>query len=344
LGSTSEGLPGSRSWTIAGNASVEPGTYIIRLSIDDNIGCFGYVDATIVVTQEDARTAYTGLACYSTGSSSSNSALVTFVASVQDITGSTGDPDYDECGGDIRNARVSFVNRDVPGNSSFSGCANLTPVLVDPNDPKTGIVSCTTTLAIPLSEQSASFTVGIVVSNYYTRNDSFDDVIVNVYKPGTGFIGGGGYVINLASAGVYGGTDGARSNFGFNAKAKTPKVFQGHINIIFRRLVDGLWRIYQIKSNAIDSLTIKTTSANTGTGQFLSKANLTDVTDPLNPISLGGNYQLHIIAIDNGEPGIWDKVGIALWNGSVLLFSSNWSGAPPKTMEQTLGGGNLQVR
>lgn len=344
LGSTYYGFPGWRSWTITGNASVEPATYVIRLSVIDNIDCSSYVDVTVVVTQEDARSAYTGLACYSTGSSSSNSAFVKFMASVQDITGSTGDPDYDEFGGDIRNARVSFVNRDAPGDSSFSGCANLTPILVDPNDPKTGIVSCTTTLAIPLNEQSASFTVGIVVSNYYTRNDSFDDVIVNLYKPGTGFIGGGGYLINTASAGAYGGTDGVRSNFGFNAKAKTPKVFQGHINIITRRLVDGLWRTYQIKSNAIDSLSIKTTSANTGTGQFLSKANLTDVTDPLNPVSLGGNYQLHIIAIDNGEPGSWDKVGITLWNGSVLLFSSNWSGAPPKTVEQSLGGGNLQVR
>jgi hypothetical protein len=30
-------------------------------------------------------------------------------------------------------------------------------------------------------------------------------------------------------------------------------------------------------------------------------------------------------------------------SGSTLVFSSNWSGAPPKTQEQPLGGGNLVV-
>jgi len=42
---------------------------------------------------------------------------------------------------------------------------------------------------------------------------------------------------------------------------------------------------------------------------------------------------------DNGEPGSTDSIGFTLWNGSTLVYSSNWNGA--RTIEQVLGGGNL---
>jgi hypothetical protein len=46
---------------------------------------------------------------------------------------------------------------------------------------------------------------------------------------------------------------------------------------------------------------------------------------------------------DNGEPGENDTIAITLWrkNGT-LLFSSNWTGV--ETLEQSVAGGNLQVR
>jgi hypothetical protein len=298
---------------------------------------------TLTITQEDARAVYTGLTSLSTPSSSSSSVTATLVATVQDITGSdlASDPDA----GDIRNARVSFVNRDAAGHPAFTGCQNLTPTLVNASDPKTGTVSCTTTLTISGTDPSATFQVGIVVNNYYTRNNSFDNFEINVYKPGTGFLGGGGYIVNSSSSGLYAGTAGARTNFGFNAKAKTSKVLQGHVNAIVRQQqAGGEWKVYQIKSNAIDSLTINKTGTSTGTGQFNSKANLTDITNPLNPITIAGNLLLQTTVNDAGEPGSGDKIAITLWNGSTLLFTSNWSGAPPKTIEQLLAGGNLQAR
>ncbi len=74
---------------------------------------------------------------------------------------------------------------------------------------------------------------------------------------------------------------------------------------------------------------------------FRSKANLTDVTDPLAPISLGGNLTLQVSMTDEGTPGSSDTIAVTLWDGNKLLFSSYWKGN--KTDEQVLGGGNLVV-
>ncbi len=44
---------------------------------------------------------------------------------------------------------------------------------------------------------------------------------------------------------------------------------------------------------------------------------------------------------DKGEPGSNDTIGITLWNGNTLVFSSEWTGA--KTLEKQIDGGNLVV-
>src|SRR5439155_24157730 len=74
---------------------------------------------------------------------------------------------------------------------------------------------------------------------------------------------------------------------------------------------------------------------------FACKGNLSDITNPLSPVSLGGGFQLNVSISDNGEPGSTDSIGWTLWNGSTLLYSSKWDGT--KTVEQGLGGGNLVV-
>jgi hypothetical protein len=78
-----------------------------------------------------------------------------------------------------------------------------------------------------------------------------------------------------------------------------------------------------------------------GLADFRSKANLIDVTDPNNPVTVGSNLSLRITITDKGEPGSSDSIGITLWNSNTLLFSSQWNGAT--TLEQLLGGGNLVV-
>jgi len=121
---------------------------------------------------------------------------------------------------------------------------------------------------------------------------------------------------------------------------KSGKNLQGNLNVILRRLEGGVWKIYQIKSNQTDSLAEILTSPTTGTASWSGKANLKELNNSLNPLSLGG-LAFQITITDNGEPGSADKIGFTLWNGSVLIYSSNWTN---KTNEQLLDGGNLQVR
>ena len=86
-----------------------------------------------------------------------------------------------------------------------------------------------------------------------------------------------------------------------------------------------------------------TTSPLVKAAVYTGTASLTDVTDPLHPIALGGNNTFQMELTDKGEPGRYDTIGFTVWNEwGGLLFSSRWNGT--RTVEQALGGGNLVVR
>ncbi|MFN4286154.1 MAG: HYR domain-containing protein [Lacibacter sp.] len=292
--------------------------------------------ATLVITQEDARVEYIGMESQATPSVSSSTATVQLTATVADITAITGDPAFDAFAGDIRNARVRFVNRD--NNSAISGW--LTPSLIN-GDTKVGVVNFAWPVNIGSSD-AQSFTVGIEVEGYYTRNDAEDNVVITVYKPIGDFVAGGGYIRVTNSAGSLAATGGTKMNFGLNVKFnKKGTNLQGGVNMIFRRNVNGTIRTYQIRSNSMTSLGVSGTT-NDRIAQFLSKANLTDVTNPLAPVSLGGNLDLRVSLRDRGEPGVNDEIGVTLMNNSgTLLFSSNWS--TTATVRTVLGGGNIYI-
>jgi hypothetical protein len=310
---------------------------------------FAPANGTLTITHEDARVDYNGLNFWSTSSSTNSVATVTFRATIQDITALPSDAAYDANAGDIRTATVTFVNRD---NGSTLCTASLS--LVNGSDTKTATAACNASVDIG-NANSASYTVGTIVGpspngpGNYTRNSSADNEVVTVSKLiSGGFITGGGYLINQASSGQYAGKAGLRSNFGFNVKTtKSGSNLQGAVNIIVR---GENARVYQIKSNAISSANATLASGdpkvNPGVALFLGKANLQDITNPLAPISLGGNLNLEMMLTDKGEPGNDDSIGFTLYNGSQLLFSSRWSGT--KTVEQQLnpgnGNGNVQVR
>jgi hypothetical protein len=118
------------------------------------------------------------------------------------------------------------------------------------------------------------------------------------------------------------------------------------MNIIFRRKEsDNILHTYQIKGTAMSNLSVKpVTSPNSttpSTATFNSKASIQDITNPLVPISCDGGT-LQVTLSDAGEPGKYDQIGIILYNkAGGVWFSSNWNGT--KTVNQTLGGGNLVV-
>ncbi len=339
---TASGVGTNCAWTVTGKALVAPGTYAVTVKVQDSSGAYGTTGFNIVVTPEDARVYYTGMTFVNTASATSGTATTTLSATVRDITAETSDAAYDPNAGDIRNATVTFVNRDA-ANAPVTGCVDLPVQLVNAADPKTGTVTCNWSANIG-NDDSDSFTIGIVVNNYYSRNASTDNAVVTVSKPfGTNFITGGGYLILTgSSAGQYAGGAGLRTNFGFNVKYNNSgSNLKGKVNIVVRA-ADG--KVYQIKTNAIETLATNNANPLARTATFTSKANLTDITDPLAPVSLGGGHSFQMRLTDRGEPGSTDTIGITLYaNGTgALLFSSNWSGT--QTVEQILGGGNLQVR
>lgn len=326
--STTDGstLPGNRTWKVAGTALAAPGSYPVTVTVEDDSGGTGSTSFTIVVTKENADTTYAGdnLAFTPAGGAAANVLLRAVVIDRND-----GER------GDIRNANVSFKE------GATTLCAPIAVALIN-GDTTIGTANCTTSLPV------GSHSIDVLVDGYYTGSAS---ALVEVAQPDGSFITGGGHIQISSSAGTYAADDGSLMNFAFNVKynGKNMKNLQGHANIMFR----AGNRTYQIKSTALDSLGIalKGSGGNScsgppsmqcfGLADFRSKANLQDVTDPSNPISLGGNLTLQITLTDKGEPGAADAIGVTLWSGNKLFFASDWTGS--NTLEATLKGGNLVV-
>ncbi len=294
------------------------------------------------VTQENAGAFYTGDLFALTSSTSSSTATVVLSATIKDITALTGDPAYDPNAGEIPFAKVTFV--DGAGKALSTGCSNLPVGLVSLADPKVGTVTCNWSANIG-TQDSVQFTVGIKVEGRYIRYEGTDNTVVTVSKPiGTNFITGGGYLINQASAGQKAGGAGAKTNFGFNVKYnKSGTNLQGNINTIIR----NAGRVYQIKGNSMTSLYVASSGVPSPTkpakATFNGKANIQDITDPLETKAIDGNATLQVTMTDKGEPGSYDTIGITVWNkAGGLWFASRWDGT--RTIEQLLGGGNLVAR
>lgn len=317
--------------------------YTVDIEVDEEACYLGSSDSDVFdILQEDAIVEYTGHTFQATPNENSSVATVVLSANIQDI--SVSDPIGDPYPGDIQNAMVKFVNRDT--NTDISGWIPVTD-LFDPNDPTTGTVSYDWIVDIG-NQSSQTFTVGILVGSlddngYYYRDSADDNTLVTVYIPVGDFITGGGTIHPDNSAGSYASTDGLKLNFGFNVKFNNGgKKLKGHANVIFRILQGDGVHTYQIKGNAIQSLGVNIADENNKLAEFVTKANLTDVTDPLNPISLGGNLKLHVDMTDRGEPGSEDEISFNLTTANgILLYSSNWTGI--ETEEMFLSGGNIVV-
>jgi hypothetical protein len=305
-------------------------------------------DSSFSIDKEDARIDYSGDQILGTASSTAVTATVKLRANILDITALLSDGAYDPAAGDIRNAKVKFVNRD--NNSDISGWIPVSTLVA--GDQKIGIVSFDYGVTLGSTETDREITIGIIVDNgYYYRNNTADNTVVTVYKPVGDFITGGGHVVPDRSVGTYKSDANSKTNFGFNVKYnKKGASLQGNMNVIFRRTeTDGLLHTYQIKANSMQSLGVNATNPLRQTAQFSSKANLTDVTNPASPIAKGGNKMLYVNMIDNGDPGIKDSISFVLVDGTAdpavlsnIIYSSEW--ATNKNQQKLLRGGNLVVK
>jgi hypothetical protein len=347
----------------------KPGTYTISaVFTSTNQNFLGSIDASksLTVNQEDARVNYAGNLFVGIPQTST-SGTITLIATISDITAVPTDPAYDPYPGDIRNATVTFVNRDA-GNAPLC----TTPVapavlLLNSSDTKTGSVTCSFQGSVG-SGGSTQYTVGIVVGGYYTDNSSADDstVVVTISQVGPGMITGGGYLVMKNSGGTYAGDPGSHNNFGFNVSYQKGSGSKphGNINTIIRQTQNGVQHLYQIKGNSMSTLAVYqltgatlvsgqltggtwaagcngSTSTSPCKAQFNGQANIEDITNEASPVAVAGGLSMQFNMTDYGSPGTSDTLGITVWNGSGgIAFSTNWVGTPPATVEQLLGGGN----
>jgi hypothetical protein len=319
------------------------------VTVVDDHGGTGTATLVLEILPEDARVEYHGPNFAATESAANGTATLGIRATIRDISSLPEDPDWDPWPGDVRSATVRFSERD---SGTTLGDVLCDPVGVDEVfDPfdvfdaerSVGVASCdwTTVVAGDADIHDVATTAG----GNYVRDDNGDDVVVTVARPLDDFITGGGYLVLERSAGEYAGFSGSHANFGFNVKFNKPRTnLQGKATLTVRG-DDG--RSYRIKANSFDSL-----GAHDSAAEFQSKASITDVTDPSNPISLDGNLVLQMTMTDGGDADD-DTISFTLWdlrrtgNGKqarttqYLLFSSHWTGS--RTIEQSLGGGNLLV-
>jgi DNA/RNA endonuclease G (NUC1) len=337
------GIGSSCTWTIAGRAIVVPGAYVVSVAVTDGTSQ-SIATITINVTQEDARADYTGATFVSTPSTSSNAANVTLAATIRDITAlcnTAVDPGCDNLAGDIANAKVAFVNR-----NTGDVLASDVPIgYVTVGDTKTAVVTTNVALSTGAGD-SMQYKIGIVVTGYYTRNSSDDDTVITVSKPANGLVTGGGYLELTGSGGKKAGDAGTKSSFGFSAKNGNNGA-NGTASVLIRRTeADGILHTYQVDSTQILSLY---SSKTTGKASFTATATILDITfanDPVSPhvVTVDTDASMLVTMTDSGQgASSQDTIAITLWDrDGGLWFSSNWNGV--KTIEQLLGGGNLQVR
>jgi hypothetical protein len=320
----------SRTWTLGGNANVAAGTYIIKFVATDG-QCTRTVEYTLQVNKEALCAEYNGQLSISAVSSSKNSCKASFTLSV-------GVADTDGTG-DVRNLQVQFF---------VNGQASGAPVTVQSLNSSNTEGNATRQIEYSFSGTYVTIEVSYaIISTFYeqTCGDEGNTFPVNIYLPQNEFITGGGYVRIANSVGLMPATTGRKANFGFNVKyTKSGTNLQGNINYIFRQIDNtGRLRVYQIKGNAMSSLSVNVSNPNRRTAVFNGKCNVSEIVNGTSvSVSGTGNSTMQVILTDAGEPGLNDEYAITVWTSSNELFhSSNW--VSTATVKQLLGGGNIQV-
>jgi hypothetical protein len=304
---------------------------------------------TIKITKEDAAPEYNGQTYFGAALQGKN-----YTANVS-LSSIVTDND-DGSRGDIRNARVNFTTDNT---GSF-------------NDIETGLinpaVSCTgqairnninvTLTANEVSGGGKLIQVATSVNKYYAGKAPAP-AVVTVAVGGTDFVTGGGYIFLPAGTnGSFAGAAGSRSNFGITMKwNKSGKNLQGNLNIIYRAAGN---KIYQVKSNAINSLTIVDVKVNnvvTGSQAIINtKAEFRELRAD-NVIVLAGNLDLTVVAFESAadKTGKKDAISFRLVNPSAkqgqddntitipagVLFTNDLQGV--NTVSTILSGGKIQV-
>jgi hypothetical protein len=331
--------PGSATWALTGAVTAPPGTYNVTVTVTDETGGTDSTSFAITIAEEDAEATYTGDALAFT-SPGTTTATVTLRATVRDGSVVPGNGDAEP--GDIANAMVTFEEDGQP----LCGPLPLTVI----EGTSTGSASC----SVPFWPGTHSIEMA-VSGSHRGKNKS----VVEIVDAEGSYVGGAGRLLLVSSGGRYKAGPGSRAEFALGVKyserkdkgkdreAKQPK---GRIEVIFR--AGG--KTYEITSREVELLGISEEVPLSGKechgrgpkcmgrADIRWTASLADVTSRRQPVTLGSDLALQVNLTDKGDRhGAGDSIGITLWDGNTLLFSSHWTGA--RTLEQLLDTGKISV-
>ncbi|WP_422773536.1 M12 family metallo-peptidase [Plantactinospora sp. WMMC1484] len=303
---------GTATWGIIGNTRAAPGDYPVAVTVTDQHGLTGTVSFVIRVLPEAAEVAYTGDTLVSGGSSG---AAVLLRATLREVSPYPGAEPWP---GDVSTATVTFTAggrtlcTDVPAPMEGGGSAS--------------VASCTATL--PVGGTELTVTLG---GNYAGSTTAR----VEVARPGTRVVLGGGSLTPARSAGAYPVDPRSRADFSLLV-AQTRLGGTGTATISFRS--DG--RRYEIRGVGLDSFGVRS-AGGADRLDLRTRAGLYDVTDPRRPVTVATGLTLRITGTDRGLLGGRDSLGVTLTGGDRLLLSSDWTGLT--TQEHNLTSGTLVI-
>ncbi|MEV0155692.1 M12 family metallo-peptidase [Micromonospora sp. NPDC050686] len=309
--SAADARPGSRTWTVTGTTTAAPGDYPVTVTVSDDAGLTGSTSFTVTVTAEDAAATWAGdtLVTTATGGAAGTALLRAVVRDSSVLPATT-----DTTAGDLRNATVTFTEGGV------TLCTAAVELL--------GAATTSGSAACPATLAAGAHTVTATVGGHYVGTSSAQ---VTVGVSDGGFLTGDGELTATRSAGAYPADARSKVAVDLTAKPATAgKAASGDGTVAFR----SGGRAYTVKATTVDGLGI--TSAGKA-AQVRYRASLYDSTGRL----VAGGLTLAVTVTDQGAPGRTDTVGVTLWQGGALLFSSDWTGGG--TAEVALTSGNLTV-
>jgi hypothetical protein len=343
-GETAASLNGSLSFATTATATSDAGTYTVTASGQTGANyAITYSPGMLTIAPVSASpTAPSALVVAYTGSNlafadSLGHVSIQLRATLQDNSGGLGS---------ITTANVVFRIVNAQTNALIATVSATAPASVDvPGSPVqlTGTSSTTgdsvATWSTDLGTASSqTFSVQVIVNGNYAGQTSGADLLTLARQDGS--VSGGGYLrAGTNTAGQFAADPGSKINYSFNVRQTSTGAATGQVTVIFRRTTGGVLHFYEITSSQITSF-----GDNTSTGQtnFAATGNLMDVTNPQHPVVVAQNVALQIAATDGGNGGSTDMLGITIWSGQTLDFSSDWNGL--NTLQDLLGGGNIQVK
>ncbi|MDG4764316.1 M12 family metallo-peptidase [Solwaraspora sp. WMMD406] len=223
--------------------------------------------------------------------------------------------------GDVRGAPFAFTTGDT------TLCT--TEVKLWGGDVTGGVASCTATLPV------GNHPVTATVDGRYLGSVTATVTVA----PSTGLrISGDGYLRSESTAGAYPLDPEHRVEVSLDGRITNAGELAGKVLVGYR---SGDQR-YKFQGATLESYGA-TTVGGVPVAQLRYQVTLFDLSTPQQPVPVATGLTMRVTATDAGGPGRRDTIGITVWDGDTLMFSSSWTGTATEEVNLTASGGDLVI-